>query len=75
MILIGDMAEIDADIYLRFTEEFPDRGKAIYLRSVTEKFKVNRMLELIEKNAHIDIATVYDGSEAIRHAKQKGLVL
>ncbi|WP_051907796.1 App1 family protein [Flavimarina sp. Hel_I_48] len=47
-VLIGDSGEHDADIYIEIAEEFPERIKAIYLRSVNHKKRMFRVSGLLE---------------------------
>ena len=47
-ILIGDGGEHDPDIYIEIAESFPNRIKAIYIRSVKHKKKVVRIKGLFE---------------------------
>ncbi len=72
-ILIGDSGEKDPDIYLEIAETYPNRIKAIYLRSVKSKKKITRVTELL-KGQTTPILLVNSSEEAITHAKAQGFV-
>ncbi|MGB5941734.1 MAG: phosphatase domain-containing protein [Leeuwenhoekiella sp.] len=73
-VLIGDSGEHDADIYLEIAEEYPDRIKAIYLRSVNHEKKVFRVRGLIEDLKTIPAVLVEDSKFAEEHARGIGLI-
>lgn len=73
-ILIGDAAEIDADIYLKIARTYPGRILSIYIRSVTGKANITRVERLIEENTDIDVVLVKESEKAIAHAREKGYV-
>lgn len=73
-VLIGDSGEHDADIYIDIAEEFPERIKAIYLRSVNHEkreFYVRGLLQEVEK---IPALLIKDSSIAEDHARELGLI-
>ena len=73
-VLIGDSGEHDADIYIDIAEEFPDRIKAIYLRSVNHEkreFHVRGLLEGFKKTPAL---LVKDSITAESHARELGLI-
>ena len=73
-VLIGDSGEKDADIYLEIAKMFPDRIKAIYLRSVRHKKKMLRVAGLFRGYKVIPVLLVEDSEQAIQHAKENGLI-
>lgn len=73
-ILIGDSGERDADIYIEISKMFPNRVKAIYLRSVSHKKRMARVKKLFSDFKHIPFLIVDKTSEAIAHAKEHGFI-
>lgn len=73
-VLIGDGGEHDADIYIEIAQQFPNRIKAIYLRSVKHKKKMLRIEGLFKSYEDTPALLVKTGEDAIAHAKQLGLV-
>lgn len=73
-ILIGDSGERDADIYIEISKLFPNRVKAIYLRSVSHKKRMARVSKLFSDFKHIPFLIVDKTSEAIAHAKEHGFI-
>ncbi len=73
-ILIGDSGEHDADIYIELAESFPERIKAIYLRSVKHKKKMLRIKGLFSNYDITPALLVEDSKEAIKHAKSHGFI-
>lgn len=73
-ILIGDAAEIDANIYLKIASTYPGRILAIYIRSVKKKANIERIEKLIEKHTDIDVKLIKDSKYAISHAQEKGFI-
>lgn len=73
-ILIGDAAEIDADIYLKIARTFPDQILAIYIRAVKKKSLIKRVETLIEANTDIQVVLVKEPDEAIEHARSQGYI-
>lgn len=74
-ILIGDGGEHDPDIYLEIAENFPDRIKAIYIRSVKHRKKVMRIQGLFENYKTVPAVLVKSSKEAIVHAREQGFIL
>lgn len=72
-ILIGDSGEKDPDIYLELANAYPNRVKAIYLRSVKSKKKIARVAKLLERTT-IPTLLVNRSEEAIEHARQNGFI-
>lgn len=73
-ILIGDSGEHDPDIYIEIAELYPERIKAIYLRSVKHKKKILRVKGLLENYKSTPALLVESSQEAIEHARQNGFI-
>lgn len=73
-ILIGDAGEHDADIYMEIVSAYPNRIKAIYLRSVKNTKKMNRIKNLIKNYTETSFLIVESSKEAIKHAKENGFI-
>ncbi|WP_299670262.1 App1 family protein [uncultured Polaribacter sp.] len=73
-ILIGDAGEYDADIYMEITKKYPNRIKAIYLRSVLHSKKMERIETLIKDYSDTKFLIVNASKEAIAHAKENGFI-
>lgn len=73
-VLIGDSGEHDADIYIEIAEEFPERIKAIYLRSVNHDKRVFRVRGLLEKFKTTPAMLVKESTAAEKHAREMGLI-
>ncbi|WP_290699678.1 phosphatase domain-containing protein [Lacinutrix sp.] len=74
-ILIGDSGEHDIDIYIEIAEQFPERIKAIYLRSVKHKKKVIRVKRLLEHYNTTPALLVESSEQAILHARENGFIV
>ncbi|MEJ1222600.1 App1 family protein [Sediminicola sp. 1XM1-17] len=74
-VLIGDSGEKDADIYLEIAKMYPDRIKAIYLRSVKHRKKMLRVAGLYRDYKDIPVLMVEDSDQAIQHALKNGLIV
>ena len=73
-ILIGDAGEKDGDIYISVTKEFPGQVKAIYLRAVADKKRINRIEELFAEFTEIPFLLVNKTEDAERHAMEHGFI-
>ncbi|RLJ67286.1 uncharacterized protein DUF2183 [Lacinutrix venerupis] len=73
-ILIGDSGEHDADIYIEIAKQFPERIKAIYLRSVKHKKRMLRVKGLLEKYKTTPALLVESSKQAIEHAKENRFI-
>ncbi len=73
-ILIGDSGEHDADIYIEIAEQYPQRIKAIYLRSVRHKKKMLRIKGLFESYKTTPALLVETSEDAIAHARENGFI-
>lgn len=69
-ILIGDAGEHDADIYMETVTQFPNRIKAIYVRSVSKDKNNKRIKNLVKNYTDTTFLLVNDSNEAIAHAKK-----
>ena len=74
-ILIGDSGEHDPDIYIEIAALFPERIKAIYLRSVKHKKKMIRVKGLLENYKTTPALLVETSAQAIAHAKENGFIV
>lgn len=73
-VLIGDSGEHDADIYIEIAEEYPERIKAIYLRSVNHEKRVFRVRGLLERFELTPALLVNESIKAEEHARQLDLI-
>lgn len=73
-ILIGDIGQHDPYIYLEIAEQFPNRVKAIYLRSVNHKKKMARVRQLFKDFNSIPVLLVEDNLQVLEHAKSHGFI-
>ena len=73
-ILIGDSGEKDPVIYMEIADQFPERIKAIYLRGVESKAKINGVKNLLENYTTTPAVLVENGEEALLHARQNGFI-
>ena len=69
-ILIGDAGEYDIDIYMEIVKKYPNKIKAIYLRSVNHKKKIIRIKNLVKNYSDTLFLLVNNSEEAIAHAKK-----
>ena len=74
-ILIGDSGEHDPDIYIEIAKAFPNRIKAIYLRSVKHKKRMLRVKGLLEKYKTTPALLVESSEQAIVHARENGFIV
>lgn len=73
-ILFGDSGEKDADIYIDIAKQNPDQVKAIYLRSVNDSKRMDRINALADEYKLSPILVVDDSQEVIDHAKSHGIL-
>jgi phosphatidate phosphatase APP1 len=73
-VLIGDAGEYDIDIYMEITSLYPNRVKAIYLKSVQSKKRIKRIKELTKDYDSTIFLLVNSYNDAIEHAKQEGFI-
>jgi len=69
-ILIGDSGEKDADIYLEMTHKFPNRILAIYIRSVNDEKRDERIKQLAKTSENVPLILIKDSLEAAKHAAE-----
>jgi len=74
-ILIGDSGEHDPDIYIEIAEQFPNKIKAIYLRSVTHQKKMMRVKSLFKDYKNTPVLLVEDSEAAILHARENNFIV
>lgn len=74
-ILIGDSGEHDPDIYIEIAEAYPNRIKAIYLRSVKHKKKMLRVKGLLDNYKSTPALLVESSEQAIEHARKHGFIV
>jgi len=73
-ILIGDSGEKDGDIYMAVATEFPGQIKAIYLRTVADKKRIDRIEKLFSAFTEIPFLLVNKTEDAERHAQEHGFI-
>ncbi|MBC6996439.1 DUF2183 domain-containing protein [Neolewinella lacunae] len=73
-ILVGDSGEHDTDIYLEAARNNPGRILAIYIRDVQHERRAQRIEQLIESAAGIEVKLIGDYAEALEHARQRGWI-
>jgi phosphatidate phosphatase APP1 len=73
-VLIGDAGEHDIDIYLDIVKHFPDRIKAIYIRTVNHKKRMLRIQRLIKDYTNVPVLLFQESNEVLEHAKNLNLI-
>lgn len=73
-ILIGDAGEHDADIYMETVTQFPNKIKAIYVRSVGKDQNNQRIKDLVKNYTDTAFLLVDNSNEAIAHAKKHNFI-
>lgn len=73
-ILIGDSGEYDADIYINIARSYPNRILAIYLQSVPDRKRMQRISKLLENYKDTPTLVVRKSEEAMAHARQNGFI-
>jgi phosphatidate phosphatase APP1 len=73
-ILVGDSGEKDADIYLKIAREYPGRIRAIYLRSVKHRSRMQRVRKLTSQETEVPVLIVDRSEEVAEHARGMGLI-
>lgn len=73
-LMMGDTASEDADFYLKFADEFPDRVKAIYIRNTKDTSNARRIAKMIQSRTDVNIVMVKKSAEIIEHAKVHGFM-
>jgi len=74
-VLIGDNGQHDPEIYARIAQLFPQRIKAIYIRTV-KKHKDKRMLQIISDMDKLNVQIIFtpDTINAAQHAQSNNLI-
>lgn len=73
-VLIGDAGEHDIDIYLDIVKHFPNRIKAIYIRTVNHKKRMLRIQRLIKDYTNVPVLLFKDSEEVLEHARKLRLI-
>jgi len=73
-VLIGDAGEHDIDIYLDVVKHYPDRIKAIYIRTVNHKKRMLRIQRLIKDYTNVPVLLFKDSEEVLEHARKLRLI-
>ncbi len=74
-ILIGDSGEHDADYYAAVSQKYPDRIKAIYLRSVNHRRKMERIKSLASGFTICPMLLAEDSKVLVEHARSQGWII
>lgn len=74
-VLVGDNGQHDPEIYARVARIYPQRIKAIYIRTVRKK-KDRHMIKLIEEMEELNVQMVFtpDTINAAQHAESINLI-
>jgi len=74
-VLVGDNGQHDPEIYSRIAHRFPERVKAIYIRTI-RKQKDPRMLKIMADLEKIDVQIVFtpDTINAAQHARSNKFI-
>lgn len=72
-VLVGDSGERDADIYTEIAHIFPHRIKAIYIRSVADLARNERVRRVLEQCETCETLLFDDSLAAIQHSANIGL--
>ena len=73
-VLIGDAGEHDIDIYLDIVKHYPDRIKAIYIRTVNHKKRMLRIQRLIKDYTNVPVLLFQESKEVLEHARKLRLI-
>jgi phosphatidate phosphatase APP1 len=75
-VLIGDSGQHDPEIYLRVIQTHPQRVVAAFIRDVTPDLRDQHVANILAQSnaAGVEMFYVRDSSEAMTHAKKKGLL-
>jgi phosphatidate phosphatase APP1 len=75
-ILIGDSGQRDPEIYLEAVKKYPNRIKAVYIRSVDKGRKKKKHMEIAKTMAELGVPMllINDTAEAARHAVKQGFI-
>ena len=73
-ILIGDSGEHDPTIYTEIAAQFPERIKAIYLRSVKHRKKMEQVQSIVDNFKTVPVLLVKTSKAAEEHARENGFI-
>ena len=73
-VLIGDAGEHDIDIYLDVVKHYPDRIKAIYIRTINHKKRMLRIQRLIKDYTNVPVLLFQESKEVLVHARKLRLI-
>lgn len=73
-VLIGDSGEKDGDIYIEIAKKYPNQIKAIYLRSINDTKRIERVNALFEEFKEVPFLLVKETEDAINHAQKQGFI-
>ncbi|EDP94933.1 phosphatase domain-containing protein [Kordia algicida OT-1] len=73
-VLIGDAVDLDHEIYIEIAKQFPNRIKAIYIRTTTNKRQMKRVQAIIENATDIEVKLIENTTEALAHARENKLI-
>lgn len=73
-VLIGDSGEKDGDIYIEVAKKYPSQIKAIYLRSVNDEKRIERVTKLFNEFREVPFLLVKETGDAIIHAQEHGFI-
>lgn len=73
-IMLGDTSGHDADNYIELSNRYPDRIKAVYIRTVGKDKKDERVRNIVEATTHIDVQLVHNTDEIEAHARAQGWI-
>ncbi len=73
-VLVGDAGELDADIYIQIAHDYPERIKAIFIRSLNRVRRTRRVEELVERTSHAEVYVFQKTMDALHKARELRLV-
>jgi phosphatidate phosphatase APP1 len=73
-VLIGDSGEKDGDIYIEIAKRYPNQVKAIYLRSVNDTKRIERVTSLFKEFKEVPFLLVKETEDAVIHAQKHGFI-
>jgi phosphatidate phosphatase APP1 len=73
-VLIGDSGEKDGDIYIEVAKKYPSQIKAIYLRSVNDEKRIERVTKLFNEFREVPFLLFKETGDAIIHAQEHGFI-
>ncbi len=73
-ILIGDSGEKDADMYLEVAKNYPGRILCIYIRTVKDKKRTERVKKLAKGEINVPLLLIEDSLDIAKHAVSNGFI-